>query len=89
MSQAGGGSFPGTEIPSCGVSILPEEISVTLLEERLRKLPTAVIGRVFHERLLLDARTIAGDQIPEIAEGIIQRQILSRESLIAEGGLSL
>lgn len=86
MSQAGGGSFPETEIPSCGVSILPEEISVTLLQERLRKLSIAVIGRVSQERFLLDARTITEEQIPEIAARIKQEQILDKERLTAKGG---
>lgn len=82
MSQAGGGSFPGTEIPSCGVSILPEEISASLLEERLRKLPTPVIGRVFNDRLLLDARTLTDEQVPEIFKGITQQRVLYSSSLL-------
>lgn len=78
MSQAGGGSFPAEEIPSCGVAIFPKEISVTVLEERLRQLPTPVIGRMFNESFLLDARTITEEQIPEIVTEIKQEQILNK-----------
>lgn len=80
MSQAGGGSFPLEEIPSCGVAILPKEISVTVLEERLRKLPMPIIGRVMEGRCLLDVRTITEEQISEIATEIIQGQILNKTS---------
>lgn len=69
VSQIGGGSLPLTTIPSMAVGIVPEQISVEALEQRLRKLPVPVIGRIEKGRLLLDMRTFE----MEYASGFVRQ----------------
>ncbi|MBC7545200.1 MAG: L-seryl-tRNA(Sec) selenium transferase [Candidatus Sericytochromatia bacterium] len=61
-SQAGGGSWPGTELPTTIVAIAPVTLSVTKLAKRLRAGRLPVIGRIQSDQLWLDPRTLmAGD----------------------------
>ncbi|MDA8168820.1 MAG: L-seryl-tRNA(Sec) selenium transferase [Nitrospiraceae bacterium] len=66
-SEAGGGSLPGVSLVSHAVSVRPEGMSPNRLEERLRKGAPAVIARIKEDALLLDARTIAQDEIETVA----------------------
>ena len=61
MSLAGGGSLPGTEIPTAVVALACESCSVATLEQKLRALPVPVIARVHEGRLLFDVRTLSDD----------------------------
>lgn len=72
VSKAGGGALPELELPSYGVSLLPEEIKVEALEERMRRLPVPVIGRVKEGRFLLDMRTFSEEGIKELEEQLAQ-----------------
>ena len=69
-SKAGGGSLPEIEFPTYAVLISPANISVNDLEERLRKGTPAIIARIKGNALLLDARTIRGDEIGSLVKGI-------------------
>ncbi|OGW57746.1 MAG: L-seryl-tRNA(Sec) selenium transferase [Nitrospirae bacterium RBG_16_43_8] len=69
-SKAGGGSLPEIEFPTYAVLISPANISVNDLEERLRKGTPAIIARIKDNALLLDARTIRGDEIGSLVKGI-------------------
>lgn len=57
-SQIGGGSLPLERIPSMAVAIHPEKISVTELEERMRRLSVPIIPRTVNDTVILDVRTI-------------------------------
>lgn len=57
-SQIGGGSLPLERIPSAAVTIRPRNISVPILEERLRAMPVPLIGRTINDTIVLDARTM-------------------------------
>ncbi|MBO5461449.1 MAG: L-seryl-tRNA(Sec) selenium transferase [Ruminococcus sp.] len=57
-AKVGGGSLPMEVIPSMAVSIIPEEISISKLEKRMRSLSVPVIGRITEQQLLLDVRTM-------------------------------
>ena len=61
VSLAGGGSLPGAEIPTVVVSLSVAGHSAAELEQRLRSLPVPVVARVSDGRVLLDVRTLAGD----------------------------
>lgn len=57
-AQVGGGSLPMERIPSMAVTIKPEKIRVTELEDRMRHLPVPVFGRIINQTIFLDVRTI-------------------------------
>ena len=59
---AGGGSLPGTELDSWGLSIAHAERSTSELQRALRYVQPPVIGRVEDDRLLLDLRTVPPEQ---------------------------
>jgi L-seryl-tRNA(Ser) seleniumtransferase len=69
-SKAGGGSIPEVEFVTWTVSVLPRTLSVNALEERLRKRPLPVIGRIQNDRFILDVRTIRTSHIAHIAEAV-------------------
>jgi L-seryl-tRNA(Ser) seleniumtransferase len=60
----GGGAFPDAAIASRAVAI---DAPPTALAERLRAGSPPLVGRVVDERLLLDARTLADDEIDAAA----------------------
>lgn len=67
-SQIGGGALPLTTIPSMAVGIVPEQISVEALEQKLRRFPVPVIGRIEKGRLLLDMRTFEMEYASEFVK---------------------
>ncbi|AYO30946.1 L-seryl-tRNA(Sec) selenium transferase [Biomaibacter acetigenes] len=68
VSQAGGGSLPGAEIPTRAVAVSVHDISSGELAERLRKVPTPVIARIKKDKLLFDVRTITEKDVEKIVE---------------------
>ncbi|MBK8646125.1 MAG: L-seryl-tRNA(Sec) selenium transferase [Gemmatimonadetes bacterium] len=54
-ATVGGGAFPSARIPSTAVALAG---SASRLDERLRHGEAAIVGRIEHERLLLDLRSI-------------------------------
>jgi L-seryl-tRNA(Ser) seleniumtransferase len=58
VSEVGGGSLPDVELPSYGLALEPESMSLVAFEEKLRTLDTPIIARIGHDRLLIDVRTI-------------------------------
>ena len=58
-SAIGGGSAPGTELPTVLVAITREGSSPDALEAQLRRTSPPVIARIEGDRLLLDLRTVA------------------------------
>ena len=65
-SKAGGGSLPDAEFETYAVALKPEHISVNDLEARLRDSSPPVIARIKDNALILDARTIQGEDIREL-----------------------
>lgn len=61
-AMLGGGSLPTQKIPTWCVAIEPTGLTLNQLASKLRKNEPAVIGRVQHERLYLDMRTVQTDQ---------------------------
>jgi len=41
------------------------------LETRLRQLPLPVIGRIEHDKYILDLRTVSDKEIPQLADSLL------------------
>ncbi len=67
VSRVGGGAMPEQNLPSRAVALQPVTISVSRLERRLRNLAVPVIGRIEDDRFLLDMRTVADDEVGQLA----------------------
>jgi L-seryl-tRNA(Ser) seleniumtransferase len=71
-SRVGGGALPEQGLPSRALALRPLTISVNALEEGLRRLPLPIIGRIEHEALLLDLRTVSDQEVRLLAQGLIE-----------------
>ncbi len=69
-SLVGGGALPEQALPSSAVALIPRDRSVNQLETELRRGALPVIGRIEGERLLLDLRTVADDELGGLAAAI-------------------
>ena len=73
-SQIGSGSLPVDRLPSAAIVVAPSAASrrgraLARLAERLRALPTPVVGRIFQDALWLDLRCLRGaDEARLVAE---------------------
>jgi L-seryl-tRNA(Ser) seleniumtransferase len=65
---AGGGSLPGTDIPSWAVAVSHPERSAAEIERALRQGEPPVIGRIEDDLLLLDLRTVDPADDRRVAE---------------------
>lgn len=71
-SEVGGGTLPDVGIPSCGIALIPDHMSVTGFEARLRGLDIPIVGRIERDALILDMRTILSNDEPPLISGILQ-----------------
>ena len=71
-SAVGGGALPLADLPTKLLALQPDFCSVSSLERRLRCRRPAVIGRIARDQLLLDLRTVAEREIPEIAAALCE-----------------
>ena len=72
MSRVGGGAMPEQDLPSRAVVLRPVELKLHELERRLRENSLPIIGRMEDEALLFDMRTVADDEIPLLADALLQ-----------------
>jgi L-seryl-tRNA(Ser) seleniumtransferase len=70
LSTIGGGSAPGSGLPTRLVALDRGGLSADALDSRLRGLDTPVIGRIEEDRLLLDLRTVSDEEDEEIATAL-------------------
>ncbi len=70
-SRVGGGALPEEDLPSRAVALTPLGRTVNDLEKGLRAVNPPVIGRIENDRFLLDMRTVADDEIPALAECLL------------------
>ena len=69
QSVVGGGSVPGTSLPSWGVRVgAPDP---TGFAARLRNGSPSVFCRVEPDHVLFDVRTVGADEIPHLARAIL------------------
>jgi L-seryl-tRNA(Ser) seleniumtransferase len=69
VSQAGGGALPEVELPTWLVAVSGAQ-PAHMLEARLRQQDPPVLARVYKDRLLLDPRTLADDELPLVARAL-------------------
>ena len=71
QDQVGGGSVPTQLLPTWAVAVDPQSVTVDGLEERLRKhSDTPIVGRINHDRYLLDVRTLWEEDFAYIAQAV-------------------
>ncbi|MDO8442804.1 MAG: L-seryl-tRNA(Sec) selenium transferase, partial [bacterium] len=70
FSTAGGGALPTREIPTMLLAIQLEFMSVSSLEERLRRLDVPIIARIAEEQILFDLRTIEEEEFTFVRDGL-------------------
>jgi len=68
FSAVGGGAAPGLELPTRLLALSAPAESADRLDVRLRALRPPIIGRIEHDRLVLDLRTVLPDQDEALAE---------------------
>jgi L-seryl-tRNA(Ser) seleniumtransferase len=68
-STVGGGSLPGTSLPTALVAI--DHADVGGLARRLRLGQPAVVGRIQDGRLLIDPRTVLPDQVDTLLRTLV------------------
>jgi L-seryl-tRNA(Ser) seleniumtransferase len=69
-STVGGGSLPGETLPTCLLALSPRSLKRFLV--RLRTGDTPVVGRVFEDQVVFDARTVLPSQDNELLRAIQQ-----------------
>jgi L-seryl-tRNA(Ser) seleniumtransferase len=69
-SAIGGGSAPGVELPTRLVAIAKDGLTADALEARLRGAAPPIVGRIEHDRLVLDLRTVMPDQDQQLIASI-------------------
>jgi L-seryl-tRNA(Ser) seleniumtransferase len=72
LSQVGGGSLPGENLPTFCVSVraCDSALSATELARRLRAGHPPVFGRIHDDSLLLDPRTLEEEELPQLAHAV-------------------
>jgi L-seryl-tRNA(Ser) seleniumtransferase len=68
VSTIGGGSAPGSEIPTRLVAVDAPGLSADRLEARLRALDPPIIARIQDDRVVIDLRTIAPEDDQELIQ---------------------
>jgi L-seryl-tRNA(Ser) seleniumtransferase len=69
-ARVGGGALPLLELPGPAVAVSLPGLSANELAARLRAADPPVIGRIEDDRLLLDPRTLADDEVPLVASAL-------------------
>jgi L-seryl-tRNA(Ser) seleniumtransferase len=69
-STIGGGSAPGSAIPTRLVAISHPVFTAEQLEMRLRRHSTPIIARIVDDRVVIDLRTVSPDDDPAIVAAI-------------------
>src|SRR6184192_879078 len=69
-AKAGGGTLPGSNVPSVTIDIVPRHCSPADLAARLRKSAPPLIGYIANNRFKLDLRTILPHQDDAVVDAI-------------------
>jgi L-seryl-tRNA(Ser) seleniumtransferase len=70
FSTIGGGSAPESRLPTKLVAITVTDTTASALEERLRAGDPPVVARIEDDRVVLDLRTVASEEIDTLARAI-------------------
>jgi L-seryl-tRNA(Ser) seleniumtransferase len=66
FSTIGGGSAPGSQLPTCLLVVESRGRSADQFESSLRRLPTPIVARIHEGRVVLDLRTVADTDDAEL-----------------------
>ena len=69
-AQAGSGAMPLAELASRAVAIAPGAMGVEASARRLRR--QGVVGRIAQDRLFLDMRTVADEEVAWVARALTE-----------------
>lgn len=69
-SAVGGGSAPGTELPTRLIVLEADGLSASEIERRLRLADTPVIARILDDRVVLDLRTVGSEDEASMIDSI-------------------
>jgi L-seryl-tRNA(Ser) seleniumtransferase len=69
-STIGGGSAPGSSLPTCLIAISHRTVSAVDLESRLRQSMPPVVARIENDQVLLDLRTVLPQQDPLVVSAL-------------------
>jgi L-seryl-tRNA(Ser) seleniumtransferase len=69
-AQVGGGALPTVELPTVGLAVGATPAAARDLDAALRSGEPPVVGRMLHDRLFLDCRTVIPDQIALLASAL-------------------
>lgn len=72
ISKVGGGALPEFGLDSWAVDLEPVQMKLNVFEDRLRKLPIPLIGRIENDRFLLDVRTVQDREIKELISLLVE-----------------
>lgn len=70
-SEVGGGALPLETIPTRLVAVQGVHVSAPVLEERLRRTDPPVMVRIKDDRIVLDPRTVSGDELDMLADLVV------------------
>jgi L-seryl-tRNA(Ser) seleniumtransferase len=68
VSTTGGGSAPGSALPTRLIALETEHLSASVLEARLRAGDPPIIARIQDDRVVLDLRTMMEGEDTELVE---------------------
>jgi L-seryl-tRNA(Ser) seleniumtransferase len=71
-SYAGGGALPVSALATCVVRLRVSGMSAAMLASRLREVDPPVIARIADDAVCLDLRTVAPQELRELAAAIRQ-----------------
>ena len=72
--QVGGGSVPTQMLKSFAVAVQPAGVNLDQLETNLRLGSPAIVGRINHDRFLLDVRTLREDDFVDIVKAVAEAE---------------
>jgi L-seryl-tRNA(Ser) seleniumtransferase len=70
LARVGGGALPTVELPTVAVAVGTSPAAAMRLDEALRVGEPPVIGRITHDRLFLDCRTVLSAQVSDLARAL-------------------
>ena len=70
-STVGGGSLPGEQLPTTALALTPHPGRAAELLGRLRDHEPPVIGRIEHDRVLLDPRAVLPDEDDALLDAVV------------------
>ena len=72
--QVGGGSVPTQMLKSFAVAVQPAGVNLDQLETNLRLGTPAIVGRINHDRFLLDVRTLRESDFADIVKAVAEAE---------------